>query len=84
MACPRGVSVPVVPQSISLSKRWGPAVLETPGRGGRRPPYVTREAAQPFLAPVLQRAATGEMATIGAIHRALEAYGPHTGPPTTR
>jgi hypothetical protein len=78
-----GVSVPFVHKIISLYKRFGPAVLETPGSGGRRHPYLPMDEAQPCIAPVLQRAATGEMATIRVIKSAFEAYVHHAVHKTT-
>jgi transposase len=72
-----GVSVPFVHKIISLYKRFGPAVLATPGSGGRRNQYLTIEEEQQFIAPFLQHAATGEMATIRAIKSAFEAYVHH-------
>jgi hypothetical protein len=51
MAWPLGVSVPVVPQMISVEKRGGPGALATPGIGGRRPHYVTMAAEQRCLEP---------------------------------
>jgi hypothetical protein len=59
-----GVAVPFVHTIISLSKRFGPAALETSGRGGRRHQSLTNEEEQQCGAPFLQRAAAGEMATI--------------------
>jgi transposase len=69
-----GVSVPFVQKIISLYKRFGPAGLETPGSGGRRHQYLTLEEEQQFIAPFLQRAASGEMATISAIKSTFEAH----------
>jgi winged helix-turn-helix protein len=68
---------------ISRYKRLGPAALETPGSGGRRHQYVTLEEEQPFIAPFLQRAATGEMATIRAITSTFAAHVRHAVHKTT-
>jgi transposase len=68
---------------ISRYKRCGPAVLETPGSGGRRHQYLTLEEEQPFMAPFLQRAATGEMATISAITSTFDAHVRHAVHKTT-
>ena len=68
-----GVSVPFVHKIISLYKRCGPGALETPGIGGRRHQYLTIAEEQRFIAPFLQRAATGELATISSIKEAFEA-----------
>lgn len=69
-----GGSSAFVHKIISLYKRLGPAALDTPGPGGRRHPYLTPEEERQFIAPFLQRAATGEMATIRAIKDAFEAH----------
>jgi transposase len=68
-----GVSVPFVHKIISLYKRCGPGALDTPGIGGRRHQYLTIAEEQRFIEPFLQRAATGEMATISSIKDAFEA-----------
>jgi transposase len=73
MARHLGVSVPFVHKIISLYQRWGPAALDTSGTGGRRRQYLTLAEEQPCIAPFLQRAATGEIATISTIKPAFEA-----------
>ena len=78
-----GVSVPCVPKMLSLYQRFGPAALETPGSGGRRHQSLTIDEEQPFVAPFLQRAAAGEMATIRTSNSALDAYVHHPGHQTT-
>ena len=83
MARHLGVSVPFGHKIISLYKHSGPAALDTPGRGGRRRQYWTLAEEQQFIAPFLQRAATGEIATISAIQTAFEAQVQHRVHKTT-
>jgi transposase len=78
-----GVSVPFVHKIISLYKRFGSSAIETPGTGGRRHQYLTIAEEQQFIAPFLQRAATGEIATINSIKEAFEAQVHHTVHKTT-
>ena len=72
-----GVSVTTVRRVISTYNRFGPAALETPGTGGRRPEYLSLEQEQAFLEPFFARAAAGEIATAAEIQRALEAQVQH-------
>jgi transposase len=67
-----GVKTPTVQQLISRYNRFGIAAVETPGKGGRRREYLTREQEQPFLEPFFARAQTGEIVTIAEIQRAFE------------
>jgi transposase len=83
IALPLGVSVPFVHKISSLYKRYGPSALETPGTGGRRHQYLTMAEEQRFIEPFLQRAATGEMATISSIQDAFEARVHHAVHKTT-
>jgi transposase len=69
-----GVSVPFVHKIISVYKRCGPRALATPGTGGRRHQYLTSGEEQRFIAPFIQRAAPGEIATIRSIKDAFEAH----------
>jgi transposase len=67
-----GVSATTVHRVISTYNRWGPTVLETPGRGGRRRSYLTLEEEKEFLAPFFAQAQTGEIATVAHIWQAYE------------
>ncbi len=78
-----GVSVATVRLVISTYNRFGPAALETPGKGGRRNDYLTTSEEQAFLAPFFARAAQGEIATAREIHQALEARLAHAVHPST-
>jgi transposase len=68
-----GVSATTVHRVISTYHRLGPAAIETPGKGGRRHEYLTREEEQQFLAAFFARAEAGEIATTAEIWRAFEA-----------
>src|SRR5260221_14051684 len=68
-----GTTVAMVHQVISTYNRLGVAGVETPGKGGRRHQYLTREAEQQFLAPFFTRAEEGKIATPGKIKRGFEA-----------
>ena len=48
-----GVSATTVHRVISAYNRLGPAAIETPGKGGRRHEYLTREEERQFLAAFL-------------------------------
>jgi transposase len=65
-----GVSATTVHRVISNYNRWGPAALETPGKGGRRRQYLTLQEEQTFLIPFITRARTGELVTVQEIWRA--------------
>ncbi len=67
-----GVSKALVHQVISAYNRLGIAAVETPGKGGRRHEYLTREQEQAFLAPFFARAEQGELATTSEIKQAFE------------
>jgi hypothetical protein len=51
-----GTTVAMVHQVISTYNRHGVAAVETPGKGGRRHQYLTREEENAFLAPFFSRA----------------------------
>ncbi len=68
-----GVSVALVRIVISSYNRLGPSALDTPGKGGRRNQYLSLAQEQAFLAPFVERAARGQIATANEIHQALEA-----------
>jgi transposase len=67
-----GVSATTVHRVISTYNRLGPAVGETPGKGGRRHESLTLEEEQQFLAAFFARAQAGEIATTAEIWRAFE------------
>ena len=68
-----GVSKATVHQVISTYNRLGVAAVETPGKGGRRHQYLTRQEEEQFLAPFFARAEAGEIATVREIWQAFEA-----------
>ena len=68
-----GVSKATVHQIISTYNRLGVSAVETPGKGGRRHQYLTREEEEQFLAPFFARAEAGEIATVQEIWQAFEA-----------
>lgn len=72
-----GVSKATVHQVISTYNRFGVRAVETPGKGGRRHQYLTREEEQAFLAPFFARAAQGEIATTAEIQQAFESQVGH-------
>lgn len=78
-----GVSVATVRLVISTYNRFGPAALDTPGKGGRRNEYLTATEEEAFLAPFCERAARGEIATSTEIRQALEAQLGHSVHPST-
>lgn len=67
-----GVSVSTVHNVISDYNRLGIAAVETPGKGGRRREYLTREEERDCLQPFFERAATGDIATAAQIKQAFE------------
>ncbi len=68
-----GVSKATVHQIISTYNRLGVSAVETPGKGGRRHQYLTREEEEQFLAPFFARAQAGAIATVQEIWQAFEA-----------
>ncbi len=67
-----GVSKATVHQVISAYNRLGAEAVETPGKGGRRHAYLSREKGKQFLAPFFAQAERGEMATVTQIQHAFE------------
>src|SRR6266571_8563633 len=67
-----GVSKATVHQVISTYNRFGVVAVETPGKGGRRHQYLTRQEEEQFLAPFFARAEAGEIATVRQIWQAFE------------
>jgi transposase len=68
-----GVAKDTVHKLISRYNRFGVEAVETPGKGGRRRYYLTREQEKEVLLPFFERAEKGEIATNGEIHQAYEA-----------
>lgn len=54
--------------------RFGPQVLEGPGKGRRRNAYLTLKEEEGFLRPFFERAAHGQIATGIEIKNTLEVY----------
>lgn len=73
-----GVSIPTVRSVISRYNRFGPSALDTPGSGGRRNEHLTLTEEHAFLAPFIERAKQGQIATRHEIQHALEARLGHT------
>lgn len=67
-----GTSVRTVHQVVSDYNRLGSAAIETPGKGGRRSSYLSREAEVSFLAPFIKQAAAGQISTVAFIQQAFE------------
>jgi transposase len=59
---------------ISDYNRYGPDVVEGPGRGGRRNAHMSREAEGDFLAPFFDMAKRGHIVIGAQIGRALEEH----------
>jgi transposase len=78
-----GVSVPTVRVVISTYNRFGPAALDTPGKGGRRNQYLSLAQEQALLAPFFERAAKGQIATADEIQQAIQTQLGHTVHPST-
>ena len=68
-----GVSTATVHQLISAYNRRGVSAVETPGKGGRRNQYLTREQEEQFLAPFFEQARKGTISTMATIKQAFEA-----------
>ena len=68
-----GVSTTTVHHVIAAYNRRGVQAVETPGKGGRRSSYLSLEDERAFLAPFVERAERGEIATVAEIQRAFEA-----------
>lgn len=68
-----GVSQATVHQLISTYNRFGVAVVETVGKGGRYHDYLSVQEEREFLAPFFARAHQGELTTVGEIKQAFEA-----------
>lgn len=78
-----GVSLTTVHRVIATYKQGGVKAIETPGKGGRRHQYLTREQERAFLEPFVARAARGDVATRTEIQRAFEEMIKQRVSPTT-
>jgi transposase len=67
-----GVSTTTVHRVIAIYNRFGPAAVESPGKGGRRHQYLTQPEEEQFLAPFFTLAEKGEIATMAQIQHAFE------------
>ena len=67
-----GLAEQTVHNLISQYNRFGPEVVEGPGKGGRRRSYLSLEQEAAFLDPFKQKALTGQIATTTEIKEALE------------
>jgi len=67
-----GLAVQTVHNLVSNYNRYGPGVMETPGKGGRRRAYFSREEEEAFLGPFISKAVTGQIATATEIKKAFE------------
>lgn len=67
-----GLATQTVHNLVSQYNRRGPQVLEGPGKGGRRKAYLSRAEEASFLEPFVQKALTGQVATVREIKKALE------------
>ena len=68
-----GVSTTTVHHVIAAYNRRGVQAVGTAGKGGRRSSYLSLEDEHAFLAPCVERAQHGEIATVAEIQRAFEA-----------
>lgn len=67
-----GLSEQTVHNLVSQYNRFGPEAVETPGKGGRRRAYLSVEEEAELLKPFIQSAASGRLATVTEIKKALE------------
>jgi len=66
------VTSSMVHKTISEYNRFGPAAIETKGKGGRRHSYLTAEEERHFMENFVAQAQTGSIATAGDIKKAYE------------
>jgi len=66
-----GVSKATVNKTISEYNRFGPSIIDGKSKGGRRRSYLSFNDEILFLAPFLEKAIQGKIATIGEIHTAF-------------
>lgn len=78
-----GVSVATVHKVIATYNRLGIAAVETPGKGGRRNEYMTREEERELLAPFFECAKQGELTTVVDVKQAFEKSVGHAVDETT-
>jgi transposase len=67
-----GVSPSFAYQALAAYNRRGPAAFDTPGKGGRRRCYLSRDGERAFLEPFIARARAGQVATARQVKQALE------------
>lgn len=67
-----GLAEQTVHNLIAAYNRYGPAVVEGAGKGGRRRAYLGREEEVLFLEKYRVKAAKGEVVTTREIHRGFE------------
>jgi transposase len=67
-----GVGKGTVHNLISDYNRFGPGVVETAGRGGRRNAHLTREEEAEFIAPFVDMAQKGQIVRGAQIGKVLE------------
>src|SRR5208282_4341675 len=67
-----GVGKGTVHNLISDYNRFGPGVVETTGRGGRRNAHLTREEEAEFIAPFVDMAQKGQIVRGAQIGKVLE------------
>jgi len=67
-----GLAQQTVHNLISEYNRIGPKAIEGPGKGGRRRSYLTLDQEKEFLEPFINKALTGQMATVKDVKISLE------------
>lgn len=69
-----GVAKQTVHNLISAYNRYGPKVVETPGKGQRQRAYLTIEEEKDFLEPFTRKAEAGQITVTCEIKKALEKF----------
>ncbi len=72
LALHTGLAEQTVHNLVSSYNRYGPAALETSGRGGRRRAYLTTRQESTFLQPFIEKAIAGQIATAAEIKKSFE------------
>lgn len=67
-----GLARQTVHNFIAAYNRYGPSVLESPGRGQRQRAYLSLAQEQAMLTPFLERSVPGHLSTVLEIKAALE------------
>ena len=62
-----GLAQQTVHNLISAYNRYGPKIMERPGKGGRRRAYRSLRDERSFLEPFFKKAAAGQIATVREI-----------------